>query len=131
MSHDFNLALLLMNEQLPVTLQATGRDTYGIGVWDSAVCNLQYPGGKTIFIDVCSGVHVISRNKVSRIGDDKLVNSVRLIVDGQFVERGKEGYSCFAERFFVLCIINLTLVDMKVLFVHKWSISRALLLEKK
>eukprot|EP00727_Mastigamoeba_balamuthi_P012276 m51a1_g7671 putative phosphoglycerate mutase (1251) ;mRNA; f:483406-488439 len=51
MADDFDTAASLMEERMPVSLQATVRDTYGTGYADTAVANLQYPGGKSVFIE--------------------------------------------------------------------------------
>ncbi|KAH3756802.1 phosphoglycerate mutase [Pelomyxa schiedti] len=81
MSHDFNLSSFFMNEQMPLTVAASGRDTYGTGVWDSATCTVEYSAGRTVVIEV------------SRFGDGKVENSVTLVANGRTKERGKDTFA--------------------------------------
>eukprot|EP00727_Mastigamoeba_balamuthi_P014152 m51a1_g936 putative phosphoglycerate mutase (1269) ;mRNA; f:243663-248281 len=71
-----NLALMYMNEQMPVSVQATGRDAFGLGEWDSVFCSLEYAGGITLFIEA------------SCYGSDTFENSVRVVADGHVYQAG-------------------------------------------
>lgn len=77
MCHDFNLALMFMNEKMPTSVQATMRDTYGDGTYDSAWCTLEFSNNKSVFIEL------------SMYGAEKFESSVRMVVDGKTEMSGK------------------------------------------
>lgn len=77
MCHDFNLALMFMNEKMPTSVQATMRDTYGDGTYDSAWCTLEFSNSKSVFIEL------------SMYGPEKFESSVRMVVDGKTEMSGK------------------------------------------
>ena len=77
LAHDINLALMFMNDQAPVSVQVIARDTFGTGSYDNAYCNLEYPGGKSLLIEL---------SKYSK----RYENSIRLVADGQVVVCGKK-----------------------------------------
>lgn len=89
MAEDFNAAAYFMDEQFPVSAQATCRDTYGSGCADTAVAHLEYAGGKSVLIEA------------SLVGALRYESSVSMVLAGGVSETaGKKGtWLCRADRF--------------------------------
>ena len=77
LAHDINLALMFMNDQAPVGVQVVARDTFGTGSYDNAYCNLEYPGGKSLLIEL---------SQFSK----RFENSIRIVADGEEFVCGKK-----------------------------------------
>eukprot|EP01105_Mastigella_eilhardi_P007424 TRINITY_DN18877_c0_g1_i1.p1 TRINITY_DN18877_c0_g1~~TRINITY_DN18877_c0_g1_i1.p1 ORF type:complete len:347 (-),score=96.45 TRINITY_DN18877_c0_g1_i1:148-1146(-) len=84
MCHDFNLACLFMGEETPVSVEAHGKDTTGIGIWDEASCILEYRGGRYLYLEA------------ARFSDTrKYENYLQVITPtGKVLETGRET-DCF------------------------------------
>ena len=89
LAEDFNEALFFMDEQIPLSIQATCRDTYGSGSPDTAIAHLEYPCGVNVMIEA------------SVLGGSRFESSAQIVVEGRrTLTAGKTGvWGCRADRF--------------------------------
>ncbi|KAH3764175.1 inositol 2-dehydrogenase [Pelomyxa schiedti] len=89
MCHDFNLACMFMKEEMPVSIEAHGKDSTGVGIFTSATCILQYTGGRFVYMEA------------TRYGDGKYENYARVYNNtGNTLETGKEEvHHTFMDRY--------------------------------